>query len=95
MDSRKFRNAEGDHVILWCPACDEPHVIHKAMWTWDPSTLSVNPSIKVTGGRQGSDHVCHSFLKDSVWEYCSDSTHSLAGQSVPAVDFPSYWWANG
>lgn len=31
---------------------------------------------------------CHSFLRAGVWEFLSDSAHSLAGQSVPMVPIP-------
>ena len=29
---------------------------------------------------------CHLFVKNGQIEYCSDSTHSLAGKTVPMVD---------
>ena len=32
---------------------------------------------------QPRDLICHSFVRDGMIEYLSDSTHSLAGQTVP------------
>jgi len=59
---------------------------------------TLSPSIKVTGVEKMTDaeyeelregktivprpFVCHSFLKNGVMEFLSDSTHSRAGQSV-------------
>lgn len=34
------------------------------------------------------DTVCHSFVKDGHIQYLSDSTHALAGQTVPLEDLP-------
>lgn len=32
--------------------------------------------------------VCHSFVRDGILEFLSDSTHSLAGKSVPLPEWP-------
>lgn len=32
---------------------------------------------------------CHSYLRDGVWEYLSDSTHTMAGQKAPAPEWPN------
>lgn len=39
---------------------------------------------------QGStiDHVCHYFIRAGMIEFCGDSTHELAGQTVPLPDLP-------
>jgi len=39
---------------------------------------------RVIAGEQlkAIDHVCHSFVRDGRIEYCGDSTHKLAGQTV-------------
>lgn len=34
--------------------------------------------------------MCHSFLKAGVWQFLSDCTHAMAGQSVPAVPVPQW-----
>lgn len=66
---------------------------------------TVEPSIKVTGAQwpvghrwhkdnhrveAGGETVCHSYLRSGVWEFLSDSTHVLTGQSVPMVPLPDY-----
>lgn len=34
------------------------------------------------------DAVCHSFIRNGVWEFLGDCTHALVGQHVPLVDWP-------
>lgn len=36
----------------------------------------------------GEPTVCHSFLRAGRWEFLSDCTHDLAGQTVDVVPFP-------
>ncbi len=75
-------------------------------WNGDTETPDVNPSIKVTGVQWepgdpfhmarhssvpvGDQTVCHSFLRSGEWQFLTDSTHDLAGQTVPAVDLPDF-----
>lgn len=94
------RFAEGSDGVrrlwLWCPGCDELHQVVDGVWQVDvsvPDRPTVSPSILVRGGRQGSDHVCHSFVRGGQWEFLPDSTHGLAGQTVSAVPLPE--WAAG
>lgn len=62
-------------------------------WDWDGNldAPTLSPSILthtkpyVDGKGIG---VCHSFLKDGVFQFLSDCTHSLAGQNVPLPDLP-------
>lgn len=37
----------------------------------------------VENGFPGESGQCHLFVKDGMIEYCSDSTHHLAGQTIP------------
>lgn len=32
-------------------------------------------------------HVCHSFVRDGRIEFCGDSTHAMAGQTVELPDW--------
>jgi uncharacterized protein DUF6527 len=82
----------GPNVWLWCPGCQEVHGITD-LWQFDGNTEqpTISPSILVQGGRQGSDHVCHSFVKAGRWEFLGDSTHALAGQTVDVVPFPEWF----
>lgn len=58
-------------------------------WEWDENldAPTLSPSILT---RYGTDLVCHSFLKNGIFEFLSDCTHDLAGQSVPMVDLPEW-----
>lgn len=94
-------------VHIWCPACDESHVVTVdrsgapgITWEWDGSldAPTINPSLLVRGHQwpeefsfhkpnhhvaPGEPIVCHSFIRAGQIEYLSDSTHNLAGQTVP------------
>jgi hypothetical protein len=39
------------------------------------------------GPEGGWSGICHLFVTDGQIIYCSDSTHKLAGQTVPMVDY--------
>lgn len=74
-----------------------------AAWTFNGSedAPTFSPSLLVRTGRavvptyepepDDPPEVCHSFIRDGRWEFCGDSTHSLAGQTVP---LPAEWWEN-
>lgn len=72
----------------WCQPCGCAHAIStegaEPRWTFDGNVdrPTFSPSVKVTGGARGSDHVCHYFIEAGVIKYCGDSTHTLAGQNV-------------
>jgi len=69
---------------------------------YDRPTFS--PSVKVSGKRRITDEeydriiagekldipdmVCHSFVRDGQIQFLADSTHALAGQTVPLPAFP-------
>ena len=55
--------------------------------TLSPSILTHNRPYDSKGVPQG---ICHSFLKDGVFEYLSDCTHSMAGQEVPMTELPTW-----
>ncbi len=58
-------------------------------WTWDGNLIrpTLSPSI-LTG--KDSPNICHSFLRDGIFEFLSDCAHSLAGQKVEMPDLP-HW----
>ena len=79
---------------LWmqCPGCNDLHAVTLDGWDVDTGDLdrpTVSPSILVRGGSEGI--TCHSFLRAGVWEFLPDSTHTLAGQSVPMVPLPEWF----
>lgn len=85
---------------LYCPGCDEIHVIRTAstpgenalVWSFngDIEQPTFTPSLLNT--RESDDkyqrHVCHCFIRGGRWEFLSDCTHQLAGQSLPLVKYP-------
>lgn len=89
---RTYPDAEGS---LWiqCPGCDDPHRValdgpHAWTWDGDEEQPTIYPSILVLGG--APDGVCHSFVSQGAWIFLADSTHALAGQTVPVVPLPEW-----
>ena len=90
-----------DHGVIYtalmfvCPGCQEfnsglhmltvnsPH--HQPSWTWDNNLEIPTLSPSILTDKDGPRR-CHSFLKQGVFEFLSDCTHSLAGQKVPIPD---------
>lgn len=84
----------------WCPGCEEGHFIWDNWYfngNYEKSTF--HPSIKITyngpntgqtdaEGFKAPHACCHYFIIDGMIDYCSDSTHSLAGQKVPLSNPP-------
>ncbi|MCU7845311.1 MAG: ammonia monooxygenase [Candidatus Thiodiazotropha sp. (ex Monitilora ramsayi)] len=85
-----------DEPLVWCPGCEQlhrfnvfsPNVSTGAQWQWNNDTEkpTFSPSMVIKIGSQ----ICHSFLRDGVWEFLPDSTHALAGQKVPLPDLPAW-----
>jgi hypothetical protein len=94
--SKKLRSIGGDGykgLGFWCAGCDECHIIYVAsptgpVWEWDGNVEAptCSPSIKVTAHHLNS--VCHFFIRAGNFEFCGDSTHELAGKTVPMIDWP-------
>lgn len=90
-----------DVLAFVCPGCAEMHsnsglhmlpvntTEHAPSWTFDGNldAPTLEPSI-LTG--RGTSTICHSFLRGGVFEFLTDSTHSLAGQRVPIPDLPEW-----
>jgi hypothetical protein len=94
-----------DAIAIWCPGCERAdgqgglHMLpvtgdgsKHPVWTWngDLENVTLEPSILT---HQADAFVCHSFLRDGQWQFLGDSTHSLAGQTVPMVPLPD--WVTG
>lgn len=90
-------SSDGAHYgwTLWCPGCEQRHVIPTGALDWtfngDTERPTFSPSVKHTWthGEQREPRCCHYFIKDGAIEFCSDSTHSLAGQTVPLSELPT------
>lgn len=90
-------------LMIVCPGCQEdggtglhmlpiaPSKTAKPQWNFIGSieAPTLDPSILT---RRGSDNpfVCHSYLRNGIWEFLSDCTHSLAGKHVPAPELPDW-----
>ena len=76
-----------------CPACKTHHYIAVAeplpnghRWTFDGNheKPTFNPSIKINWNPVGREmKICHYFIRSGQIEFCADSTHNLAGKTVP------------
>jgi hypothetical protein len=64
-----------------------------AMWWYngDPEFPTFNPSINIDmgGWPLGRAKRCHYFVRAGKLEFCTDSTHSLAGKAVDMPDIPA------
>lgn len=84
--------------IHWCPGCNEPHGIpipndkneRKVFWDFngDMEKPTFSPSVKITLDKNGP-RICHYILTGGMLQFCGDSTHALAGKTVPLPDFPA------
>ena len=63
----------------------------KPRWTFNGDLIrpTLDPSILTRTGPDGS-FVCHSYLRNGVFEFFSDCTHQYAGQHVGIPDLPSW-----
>lgn len=90
---------------VWCPGCDDAHRFEIVgedgshpdradCWTWDGNleapTFAASMLVRWTWGTPPVDKVCHSFVRAGAWEFLGDSTHALAGQTVPMVPVPDW-----
>lgn len=90
-------------VCFWCPGCDKAHCVD-SRWTINMAAETIQPSVLVGGVQwaQGAhfykpahanvpagDHItCHSFVTAGRIEFLTDSTHTLAGQTVDLPEWP-------
>lgn len=100
-------DVEYDAIVLWCVGCEREQAglqvsgLHmlpvsdtqgkRPVWGWNGQLelVTLEPSILT---RSGDSFVCHSFLRDGHWQFLPDSTHSLAGKTVPMVPLPDWVW---
>ena len=96
--SAALRKAHGGY-LHWCPGCNEVHFIAVErpggpQWTFDGNAEqpTFSPSVRVTWhggyGPERSTKVCHYFIHAGQIEFCGDSTHALAGKTVPLPTWP-------
>lgn len=84
------------NFMHYCPGCKMLHSINtktrninNAIWSFngDQNKPTFAPSINIRWEPvKGQAGRCHYFIKDGMIEYCSDSTHELAGKTVELPD---------
>lgn len=91
-------------IMHWCPGCDDVHGIRiegpdGPKWTFngDYDRPTFGPSVRCFT-HYDDDHrklpdgqtrtLCHYFIRDGRIEFCGDSPHNLAGQTVDLPDWP-------
>ncbi len=98
--SGKMRRVE-DRYIHWCPGCEELHPLPDR-WVFDGNLErpTFTPSFRHSwvlfdaytdegeGVGEPRRHACHYFVIAGQLAFCADSTHALAGTTVPMPDLP-------
>ena len=95
-----FHGEEGHvaHLAALCPACGFEHSFNvdievqgrhaNDLWSFngDYDKPTFSPSMLCNpGGRQAGHPVCHSFLREGVWQFLGDCSHEMVGQHVPMI----------
>lgn len=92
-----LRKMEGGYGH-WCPGCKTMHYIavekplgNGAKWTFDGNieAPTFNPSVSIKIPWAEDPEACHYFLHGGQIKFCGDSTHALAGQTIPLPEWPS------
>jgi len=88
---------ENGGLIYWCPGCREIHTVptqhakdtNPIRWQFNDDLIrpTLSPSVRHLEN-PGQRTACHYFVRDGRIEFCSDSAHGLAGQSVPLLPDP-------
>jgi hypothetical protein len=93
-------------LSFFCPGCDSAHTIKTqgpGSWTWNGNVErpTFQPSVLVTyvaipdASEEFKEwrtaRACHSFVTNGMIQFLTDSTHPLAGQTVPLADFPEHY----
>ena len=98
--SAYLRNTEHG-FCHWCPGCGEPHHIYVSAghpnaprWEFDGRVHcpTFSPSVRITWRDPDGelpDEICHYFITAGQIQFCADSTHALAGQTVPLPPLPT------
>ena len=89
-------------ALFYCPGCDSTHgvpVTGDRKWGWNGSleaptftpsilvTYPANPAAVEEFKEWRTERRCHSFVTDGRFQFLSDCTHGLAGQTVPLPDW--------
>lgn len=89
-------------LYFCCPGCAEMyendglHILAvntdevSPSWSFDGDFDAPTLSPSVLTRRGQGEGVCHSFLRNGIFQYLNDSTHSMAGKHVPIPDLPDW-----
>lgn len=86
-------DTKNDRWFFMCPGCDNSWHAYDRRWTFngDVEKPTFRASLLTQWNDNSTDppthHVCHLFMTDGRIEYCGDSTHALAGQTVDVPDW--------
>lgn len=84
----EMKKTDGVHILpVYLPG--EPATAPRPSWEWDGNLDAPTLSPSIATMLPPNDQ-CHSFLTAGVFEFLADSTHSMAGQSVPLLDLPGW-----
>lgn len=61
-----------------------------AHWSWDGNREQPTFSPSILQHESGSIPRCHSYVQSGRWQFLSDCTHKLAGQTVDMVPLPDW-----
>lgn len=82
----RLEYANGSYMH-WCKGCLVPHIIplgnpYSTQWTFngDIEKATFTPSVR---HQWGNGRCCHYNITDGMIHYHHDSTHSLAGKTLP------------
>lgn len=86
---------------VWCPGCNHLCAIPIAgedgtlplfgpHWGWDGNLEQPTFDPSILQESSGSMPKCHSYVRAGRWEFLSDCTHALAGQTVDMVPLPDW-----
>ncbi len=85
---------DGYGYLHWCPGCKETHTVPERdggpRWSYDGNAEAptFSPSVLIRWGDKPNSRRCHYFIRSGKIEFCSDSTHALAGCTVPMEPIP-------
>ncbi len=104
LSPKLVRRQYGDLTLHehWCPGCNAMHQIavetafrNGARWTRDGNAAaptfspSVNHTLRFAPNSGRAAQVGHYFIRSGRIEFCGDSSHALAGQTVDLPDIPA------
>ncbi len=89
-------------LMFVCPGCQADdrgstglHLLpvnspqHQPSWEWDGNLEAPTLSPSILTGKD-SPNICHSYLRNGVFEFLGDCTHPLVNQHVPIPDLPDW-----